>query len=128
MRQRKRENRNLVVCPKSKRYTNVIVCAANCEYRRFCKVYKETISIDLLLEFVETHPEYKLIGEIMPVEKTINKGEKRFWIVTGENQFEEVTEKEIMNNPQKYIKKQIWQKPPFKFEIVVTLKKIKAED
>ncbi|MCD4796319.1 MAG: hypothetical protein K8R49_04000 [Candidatus Cloacimonetes bacterium] len=64
----------------------------------------------------------------MPVEKIINKGEKKFWIVTGENQFEEVTEKEIMKNPQKYIKKQIWQKPPFKFEVVVTLKRIKAED
>ncbi len=64
----------------------------------------------------------------MPVEKTINKGEKKFWIVTGENQFEEITEKEIMKNPQKYIKKQLWQKPPFKFEIVVTLKRIKVED
>ncbi len=64
----------------------------------------------------------------MPIAKVINKGEKKFWIVTGENQYIEVTEKEIMKNPQKYIKKQIWQKPPFRYEVVVTLKRVKAEE
>lgn len=123
-----RENKNLIVCPRNRQYTDIIVCAANCDYRRLCKIYKEKISIEILMEFVEKHPDYKLVGELMPTEKIINKGEKKFWIVTGENQFVEVTESEVMKNPQKYIKKPIWQKPPFKYEVVVTLKRVKVED
>ena len=123
-----RENKNLIVCPRNRQYTDIIVCAANCDYKRFCKIYKEKISIEILLEFVEKHPDYKLVGEIMATEKVINKGEKKFWVVSGENQFVEVTESEVMKNPQKYIKKQIWQKPSFKYEVIVTLKRVKAED
>lgn len=128
MRRQVRENRNLVICPRNKQFTDLIVCAASCEYRRYCKIYKQKISLKILLDYVEKHPNYELVGELMPIAKAINKGEKKFWIVTGENQYIEVTEKEIMKNPQKYIKKQIWQKPPFRYEVVVTLKRVKAEE
>lgn len=127
MRIKVKKNKNLVVCPKNRQYTDIIVCAATCDYRRFCKVYREKISLETLLEFIEKHPEYELVGELMAAEKTKKPKEQTFWVVTGENQYEEVLESEVMNNPQKYIDKQIWQKPPFRYEVVVTLKRIKAD-
>jgi len=126
LRNRPRENKNLIVCPKSKQYTDIVVCAANCENKRYCEIYREKISLEILLEFIEKHPEYILVGELMP-SKTTKPKETTFWVVTGENQFEEVTESEVMNNPQNYLNKQIWQKPPFKYEVVITLKKIKVD-
>ncbi|MDO9577057.1 MAG: hypothetical protein Q7J16_04160 [Candidatus Cloacimonadales bacterium] len=78
------------------------------------------------MEFIEKHPDYILVGELMAT-KTEKPKETTFWVVMGENQFEEVTESEIMKNPQNYLDKQIWQKPPFKFEVVVTLRKVKAD-
>lgn len=127
MRRRIKENKNLVVCPKNKQYTDIIVCAANCEYRRFCKVYREKITLETLLGFIEKHPEYELVGELMAAEKVKKTKDQTFWVVTGENQYEEVTESEVMKNPQNYIDKQIWQKPPFRYEVVITLKRIKAD-
>ncbi len=79
------------------------------------------------MEFIEKHPEYELVGELMAAEKAKKTKENTFWVVTGENQYEEVTEKEVMKNPQNYIDKQIWQKPPFRYEVVITLKRIKAD-
>jgi len=127
LRRKIKENKNLVVCPKNRQYTDIIVCAATCDYRRFCKVYREKITLETLLEFIEKHPEYELVGELMAAEKAKKTKENTFWVVTGENQYEEVTEKEVMKNPQNYIDKQIWQKPPFRYEVVVTLKRIKAD-
>ncbi len=126
MRHRVKENKNLIVCPKSKQYTDIIVCAATCENKRFCKIYKERISLEILMEFIEKHPDYILVGELMAT-KTVKPKETTFWVVMGENQFEEVTESEIMKNPQNYLDKQIWQKPPFKYEVVITLRKVKAD-
>ena len=78
------------------------------------------------MDFIEKHPDYILVGELMAT-KTEKPKEPTFWVVTGDNQFQEVTESEIMKNPQNYIDKQIWQKPPFKFEVVITLRKVKAD-
>jgi hypothetical protein len=59
--------------------------------------------------------------------KPVKPKELTFWVVSEDNQFVEVTEKEVMKNPQEYLGKQIWQKPPFKYEVVITLKKVKAD-
>ena len=59
--------------------------------------------------------------------KTTKPKETTFWVVTGENEFTEVKESELMKNPQDYIGKHIWQKPPYKYEVVVTLKRVKAD-
>ena len=83
------------------------------------------ITNELLLDFIEKHPKYKLVGELMPTGKTIKKGENIYLVVSKDNQVEEVPEKKIMDNPQNYLKKQIWLKPPFHYELVVSLKRIK---
>lgn len=126
MRYRPKENKNLIVCPKNKQYTDIVVCAANCPNKRYCSIYKEKISLEVLMSFIEKHPDYILIGELMPT-KTSKPKEPTFWIVNADNQLSEVTESEIMQNPQNYLDKQIWQKPPFKYEVIITLKKIKVD-
>jgi hypothetical protein len=78
------------------------------------------------MSFIEKHPDYILIGELMPT-KTSKPKEPTFWIVNADNQLSEVTESEIMQNPQNYLDKQIWQKPSFKYEVIITLKKIKVD-
>jgi len=125
LRKQIRSDINLVICPKNKRHTDIIVCAASCEDRRYCREYRSKITDELLLDFIEKHPKYKLVGELMPTGKTVNKGENIYLVVSKDNQLEEVSEKEIMDNPQKYLQKQIWLKPPFHYELVVSLKRIK---
>ena len=125
MRKQIRKDINLVVCPKNKRHTDIIVCAASCEDRRYCKEYRSKITNEILLDFIEKHPKYKLVGELMPTGKTVKKDENIYLVVSEDNQVEEVPEKEIMDNPQNYLKKQIWLKPPFHYELVVSLKRIK---
>ena len=125
MRKQIRSDINLVVCPKNKRHTDIIVCAASCEDRKFCKEYRNKITNELLLNFIEKHPKYKLVGELMPTAKTVKKSENIYLVVSKDNQVEEVPEKEIMDNPQNYLKKQIWLKPQFHYELVVSLKRIK---
>ena len=122
---KKRVNQHLIICRKTKQFTDLIVCAANCDDR--CEEYKKNITYEMLLDYITRHPEYEIIGELMPTQKTSAQELKKFWIVNNEYKIEEVTEAEIMKHPQKFIGKQIWQKPPFKYEIVITLKKIKAE-
>ena len=78
------------------------------------------------MDFIEKHPNYILVGELMAT-KSAKPKELTFWVVNEDNQYEEVTEKEVMKNPQNYLGKQIWQKPPFKYEVVITLKRIKAD-
>ena len=127
MRHKKRNDR-LIVCPRTKQFTDIVVCAASCQNR--CSIYRETITLEMLQNFIEKHPEYEIIGEIMP-EKTKSKPqvkENKYWILDEQNVVEEVSEKMIMKNPQDYIGKQIWQKPPFKYDIVITLKRVKVED
>ena len=125
MRKHIRADINLVICPKSKRHTDIIVCAASCEDRRYCKEYRSKITNEMLIDFIEKHPKYKLVGELMPTEKTTQKSENIYLVVSKDNQVEEVPQKEIMDNPQKYLKKQIWLKPLFHYELVVSLKRIK---
>lgn len=126
MRVRKRKNPNLIICPKTKQFTDLVVCAASCDRRLQCKEYRQRISVETLEKFVEGHPEYKIIGELMAGKKVTTK-EKTFWVVNEDNTLQEVTEKEVMENPKEYINKQIWEKPPFKYEVVITLKRIKAD-
>ncbi|MCF7859061.1 MAG: hypothetical protein K9N07_07040 [Candidatus Cloacimonetes bacterium] len=125
MRKQIRKDINLVVCPLNQQHTDIIVCAASCNERRFCKEYRKKITNEMLLEFIANHPKYKLVGELMPTGKTAKSIEKTFWVVSKDNQIEEVTEKELMTNPEKYLKKEIWQKPPYHYELVVSLKRIK---
>lgn len=128
MRKRKlREDKNLIICPKSKQFTDIIVCAASCEDSRYCEAYREKISLDILLNYVENHPNYKLVGELMATKKTSKKTEKTLWIMNDENKIEEITEKEVMKNPQDYMDVQIWDKPTYKYEVIIKLKRVRAE-
>jgi len=79
LRKRIRENKNLIVCHKSKQYTDIIVCAATCEDKRFCKIYKEKISLQILTDFIEKHPNYILVGELMAT-KSVKPKELTFWV------------------------------------------------
>ena len=121
---RKRLNKNLVICPRTKQFTDLIVCAASCQDR--CQIYRDSITLESLLEFVEQHPEYKIRGELMPAKKTVESKEKKFWIVGVDKKITEVSEKEIMDNPREYLDKKIWDKPTYKYEVIITLKRIKA--
>ena len=118
-----KKSQSLIVCPKTKQFTDLIVCAASCGER--CSLYRSTITYEVLLNYVEKHPEYKIIGELMQTQKTGTK-ETKFWIINKDNTVEEVSEKDIMNNPKPFLKKQIWQKPPYRYKLVITLKRIKA--
>jgi len=121
---RKKFNKNLVVCPKTKQFTDLIVCAASCQNR--CQIYRDSITLESLLEFVEKHPEYKIRGELMPAKKTAESKEKKFWVIGVDNKITEVTQKEIMDNPREYLDKKIWDKPTYKYEVIITLKRTKA--
>jgi hypothetical protein len=123
---RKKRNDRLIVCPKTKQFTDIVVCAASCQNR--CSVYRMTITLEMLLKYIEEHPEYEIIGEIMPEKTKPKVKENKYWIVDDQNVVQEVSEKMIMKNPQEYLGKQIWQKPPFKYDLVITLKRVKVED
>jgi hypothetical protein len=102
-------NPEIVLCEKSKRFENIIVCTSKCLDR--CVQYKEKINIDLIKNYIINHPEYEMIGVIMPVSKNANekkmniKTEKIYWFVTEENQIVEVTESEVIKNPAEYLNK-----------------------
>ena len=63
----------------------------------------------------------------MAVKNQTKKAVTKFWIINAEKQVEEITEKEVMENPQKYLNVEIWDKPTFKYEVVIKLKKVRAE-
>jgi len=126
LRYQKRKNIKLVVCPRNKQYTDLVVCAASCQHRFKCKPYLEEISLELLQNYIEQFPDYKIVGEIMPAEKKKATAEKMFWVINDDKTVVEVTEKEIKSNPQDYITKEIWDRPPFRYEVLISLKKIKA--
>jgi hypothetical protein len=119
-----KRNLNLVVCPQSKQFKDLVVCAASCE--RFCDQYLSNIRLDILEKYVEEHPEYKITGVIMAGQKTPQPKAKVFWVLDEDKKVIEVQEKEIMNNPQQYLDKEIWDKPPYKYEVVIALKRVKA--
>jgi len=62
----------------------------------------------------------------MPAEKKKATAEKMFWVINDDKTVVEVTETEIKSNPQEYITKEIWDRPPFRYEVLISLKKIKA--
>ncbi len=87
----------------------------------------EEISLELLQNYVEKFPDYKIVGEIMPTEKKKTTAQvKKYWVINEDKTVEEVTEADIKNNPQEYITKEIWDRPPFRYEVLISLKKIKA--
>lgn len=57
--------------------------------------------------------------------KKTSKKEKRFWILNKDKTFTEVSEKEVLDNPQEYLDKEIWEKPPYRYEVVISLKRIR---
>jgi len=118
-----RKSRDNIICPYTKQFQSLIVCAASCDKK--CAKYKEKITFDILNGYIEKHPDYKIIGELMVTKKTDVK-EKKFWVIKADKTFVEVTEKEIMNNPKEYLEKQIWEKPPYRYEVVISLKRIKS--
>jgi hypothetical protein len=122
LRREKRKDQNLIICPRTKQFTDLIVCAASCKNR--CEEYYKAISYEMLDKFVQQHPEYKIVGELMATKKT-SKKEKRFWVLNDDKTFTEVSEKELLDNPQEYLDKQIWEKPPYRYEVVISLKRIR---
>jgi hypothetical protein len=120
----RKKKKNTIVCPLSKQFTDIVVCAVTCEKK--CALYNDKLDVQVLVDYVEKHPEYKLIGELMPnakPKKTVNK----YWVMSEDNTYAEVTEKELMNNPKDYLDKKIFQKPPFSYQLVVTLKRVKED-
>ena len=120
-------NPEIILCHKSKRFENLIVCTLNCTDR--CEVYKKQFDIEIIKRYIETFPNYEMKGVIMPVSKKTTQPnpaqskEKIYWILTEENQYQEVTETEIINNPAEYIGKPMFEKPKDQYEIIVTIRK-----
>jgi len=119
-----KKNRNLVVCPRSKQFKDLVVCAASCD--NFCSQYIEGIKLSILEKYVLEHPEYKIIGVIMAGKKTAPTPTKKFWVIDADKKVREVDEKEIMDNPQAYLNQEIWDRPPYKYEVIIALKRVKA--
>ncbi len=118
------KDKTSIICPRSRRFESIFVCAVNC--RKKCHIYKSNVDIKALLDFVENHPEYELAGEIMATKKVEpTRKEKVYWVVEDDNRFTEVKESELMNNPVAYLDKKIWDRPPNEYELVISLKKKK---
>ncbi len=125
------DNPEIILCKKSKRFENIIVCTHNCFNR--CDEYKKRFNLEIIQKYLETHPDYEMKGIIMATAKKTNekstssnknsKNEKIYWIINEDNQFVEVTEKEIINNPAEYLGKPMYEKPKDQYEIIVTIKK-----
>ncbi|MCF7919635.1 MAG: hypothetical protein K9N06_06955 [Candidatus Cloacimonetes bacterium] len=62
----------------------------------------------------------------MAEKKTVTEKVKKYWVIDSEKKVVEVAEKEILDNPQEYIMKEIWDRPPFKYEVIIALKKVKS--
>jgi len=120
-------NPEIILCRKSKRFENIIVCTSKCLNR--CDQYKKNFNIEIIKNYIINHPDYELKGVIMPVSKkatetTItSKTEKTYWFVTEEKQLLEVTESEVINNPAEYLGKEMYEKPKDQYEIVVMIRK-----
>ena len=124
-------NPEIILCRKSKQFENIIVCTFKCFER--CEAYFNQFDIEIIQKYIDTHPNYEMKGVIMPATKKMNhplgekkkdpKKEKLYWIITDENQYLEVSQQEIMDNPAEYIGKQLFEKPKDEFEILVMIKK-----
>ncbi|MFA5498034.1 MAG: hypothetical protein WCX83_05885 [Candidatus Cloacimonas sp.] len=51
------------------------------------------------------------------------KKQKAFWILDNEGKVVEVIEQDIIDSPQDFLDKEIWDKPPNQYELVITLKR-----
>ncbi len=84
----------------------------------------------MMEEYVQMHPEYEIKGEIMATKKTIKDTDtrkvKQYWVLDEEDRVIEVEEQEIKDNPKEYLNKEIWDKPPNQYELVITLKRKKV--
>lgn len=78
-------------------------------------------------QFCKLHPEYEIIGEIMPDKKTKPpvKAEKTFLIKNSDGAFLEVKENQIISNPKEYLGSEIWEKSPNQYELVISLRRKK---
>jgi len=121
----RRKLKKSVICPITHQFKAVIVCAYDCKKK--CEEYKRNVTINTLERFVEKHPEYQLVGEVMAKAKSTKKiqTEKMFWIKDEEGKIQEVAESEIYANPKEYLDKEIFEKPLYEYEVVVSLKKKK---
>ena len=80
----------------------------------------------MLEQYIQLHPEYEIIGELMPEQKLKPKPkEKSFLTKNKDGLFMEVSEKTIINNPKEYMESEIWEKSPNQYELVVSLRRKK---
>lgn len=63
---------------------------------------------------------------INPNPDTDTKKVKHYWVLDQDNRVQEVSEKDIINNPKDYLSQEIWDRPPNQYEIVITLKRKKS--
>jgi len=125
MTEKESKNKTTLVCPHNKRFESIFVCAINCPNR--CQQYLDNVDLAILEEFISLHPEYEIKGELMATTKTDStaKKVKHYWTIDDEGKVEEVSEQDIIDNPQEYFEKEIWDKPPYQYEIVIALKRKK---
>ena len=125
-----KKNNTTLICPRTKQFKKIFVCALNCKNK--CRKYIDNLNLELFHLFVKEHPQYEIIGELM-AKKTETKStkidkdemEKIFWVTFDDKTYEEVNESEIKNNPEKYLKTKIWDKPPYQYDLIITLKRRK---
>lgn len=112
-----------VFCPLKLRFESLEVCAYECRHK--CKAYAECVSLARLIRYTELHPEYEIVGELMAKNEVVKKVKegKLYWVIVEDNKFLEVAESEIIDNPQKFLGREIYDKPPVEYELVVALRK-----
>jgi len=127
------KNPEVILCHRKKQFANIIVCTTSCFDR--CESFFNQFDIEIIKNYIETHHDYELKGVIMPIPKnttpvppkatqtSTTSKEKLYWVITEENQYVEVTESEIINNPAQYFGKEMFEKPRDQYEVVVTIKK-----
>jgi len=117
-----------LICPLTRRFESIFVCALNCPNR--CKLYMDSVSYEMLSEYIQSYPDYEIKGELMPTKKKITdtdtKKVKHYWVLDKDQKVQEVSEQEIIDNPKEYLSQEIWDKPPNQYEIVITLKRKKT--
>ncbi len=121
-------NKTTIVCPQTKRFESIFACALNCQDK--CRIYLDNIDYSLLEEYIEAYPDYEIIGVLM-AKKTIitdtdnKKRVKKYWVLDNDKKVVEVAESDITTNPKEFLSKEIWDKPPNQYEIVIALKRKK---